>query len=259
MRLSVLSAFSAALAGAAPLAAQQPMMAMQPPQVVTQAQGEVQVSPDRASVLVAVETRASTAAVAASENARIQTAVLAALRTKLSLGSDQLSTMGYSVNPEYDYSTRPAPGKPPRVAGYVARNTIRAELRKIEQVGPAIDAALAAGANNIQGVNFWSSTYDQSRRQALAVAINKACEDGKAMAQAAGLQLGQPLEISSHENYGGPRPMMDMARARGAAAPEQAPTPIEPGMMSVNVTAMVRWRLLSAGEGAPAAVCGTPR
>ncbi|HKG90384.1 MAG TPA: SIMPL domain-containing protein [Gemmatimonadaceae bacterium] len=261
MRLSTFSALAAAtLAGAATLRAQQPMMPMQPPpQVITQAQGEVQVTPDRASVTVAVETRGATAAAAAAENARVQTAVLAALRTKLALGNDQLSTMGYSVNPEYDYSQR-TPGKPPRIAGYVARNMVRAELRKIDQVGPAIDASLSAGANNIQGVNFWSSTYDQARRQALTNAINKACEDGAAMALAAGGLLGQALEVSSQEMYGGPRPMADMAMSRAAAAPADVPTPIEPGSMSVMVSATVRWRLLEgsgASGGAQAMRCGS--
>ena len=254
---SVRTLSAAALLAAAPLGAQM-SAPTPPPQVITQAQGEVQVTPDRASVMVAVETRGTTAAAAAAENARVQRAVLDALR-KLGLGSDQLSTAGYNVSPEYDYSTQRA-GKGPRVTGYVARNTVRAELRKIDQVGPAIDAALAAGANNIMGVSFWSSTYDQARRQALASAIAKACEDGAVMARAAGARLGRALEVSSAEMYRGPRPMQDMAMARAAAAPADVPTPIEPGEMSVTVSANVRWMLLYGSEaGAAETRCGEAR
>ena len=79
------------------------------------------------------------------------------------------------------------------------------------------------------------------------------------MGRTAGLQLGQPIEISSKEMYGGPRPMAEMAMIRAAAAPADVPTPIEPGSMSVNVTAMVRWRLLGAGEQGPLATCGASR
>src|SRR5687768_4612437 len=57
----------AALA-AAPLAAQTPQPPPPPPQIVTNGEGEAQVTPDRARVHVAVETRGKTAAEAAAEN-----------------------------------------------------------------------------------------------------------------------------------------------------------------------------------------------
>jgi uncharacterized protein YggE len=71
-----LAAFAAL---AAPLGAQAPVPAP-PPQIVTNGEGEAQVTPDRARVHLAVETRGKTAAEAAAENARVQTAVIARLR-----------------------------------------------------------------------------------------------------------------------------------------------------------------------------------
>ena len=59
------------------------------PSLVTSGQGEAKVTPDRVSVLVNVQTRATTAAAAAATNAQRTKAVLDALG-RLGLPKDQL-------------------------------------------------------------------------------------------------------------------------------------------------------------------------
>src|SRR5258708_463974 len=66
------------------------------PALVTSGQGEAKVTPDRASVLVNVQTRGTTAAAAAAENAQRTRAVMDAVM-KLGIPKDQLSTEGYTV------------------------------------------------------------------------------------------------------------------------------------------------------------------
>src|SRR5881398_606949 len=61
------------------------------PALVTSGQGEAKVAPDRASLLVNVQTRGATAAAAAAENAQKSRAVLDAL-AKLGLPREQLGT-----------------------------------------------------------------------------------------------------------------------------------------------------------------------
>src|SRR5690348_5615486 len=87
--------------------------------IATSGTGEAKATPDRAAVMVNVQTRATTAAAAASENARRTAAVLDALG-KLGLPKSQLTTEGYSVNPEMVYGSSQAP----RVTGYVVTNTV---------------------------------------------------------------------------------------------------------------------------------------
>src|SRR5687768_12182026 len=159
---------------AAPLAAQQQPATPPVPQIITNGEGEAQVTPDRARVHIAVETRGATAGAAASENARIQRAVLDRLRA-LGLPAERLTTMGYSVHPEYSQRDRQGnPVQEPRVTGYVARNTIRADVHNMAQVGTVIDAALAAGANRLGGLDMYSSREDDVRREALANAVRAA-------------------------------------------------------------------------------------
>lgn len=236
LALAALSTAGSALA--AQISAPQP-----PPQIVTSGEGEAQVAPDRARINVAVETRGATAAAAANENARIQRAVVERLKA-LGIPAERISTIGYSVQPEYNYDQQ---GRtPPRVSGYVARNTVRADVWRIDQVAPVIDAALAAGANSIGGLDFYSSREDAVRREALANAVRQARADAETMAVAAGGRLGPLIELSAGGFFRPPppRPMMEM---RASAAMQAADTPIEPGEQTIRTNVTARWQFVQGG------------
>ena len=205
------------------------------PSLVTSGQGEAKVTPDRVSVLVNIQTRATTAVAAAATNAQRTRAVLDALG-RLGLPKDQLSTEGYSAYPEMTYDRD---GGTPRVTGYVVTNSVRAESKRIDQAGAIIDAALGAGANLINSLSFYATSIDEPRRQAISLAVASARADAEAMAQAAGGRLGALLELSTQGPTVPPRPMFDVA-ARGKMAMAE-PTPINPGQQTVNVFVTARW------------------
>lgn len=245
MRLTIkgaaLSLFCAAISPVAfPSSASAQSAAMSfPPSIVTSGSGEAKVTPDRAAVMVNVQTRASTAAAAASENAQRTTAVLDALG-KLGLPKSQLSTEGYTVYPETQYDQN---GRTSRVTGYVVTNTVRAETHRPEQAGAIVDAALGAGANMINGLSFYASSIDAPRREAIAAAVTNARADAEAMARAAGGTLGAVIELSTQGPTVPPRPMYDMgmmARKEAAAAP----TPVNPGEQTVSVYVNARWEFV---------------
>lgn len=208
------------------------------PQVVTTAIGEATVTPDRATIVFAVETRAATAAAAAAANAKRQRAVIDAIRAK-EVAADAITTAGYSVGTDdrYDSGQR-------KVVGYIARNSVLVDIEKIEQIGSFIDAALGAGANIVSALRFYSSKFEEARRSALEQAVVKARADAEVMAKAAGGSLGGALEVITNE-AGIPRPMYEVAmmQARGASAPE---TPIAVGEQKVTVNVTVRWQFLTA-------------
>ena len=206
------------------------------PQIAVTGRGEVKVSPDRATIQISVQTRATTAAAAATENANKQQSVLSALKA-LGFGNDQLSTINYNVYPEQRFD----PGKDPLVIGYNVTNTILVDVRKLNQVGPAIDAALSHGANMINSLQFYASNTETARRNAIASAIEKARLDADAAARAAGGSLGGLIEI----NVGAyspppPRPLM-MARVAVAQADN---TPINPGEETLSVEVSTRWKFV---------------
>lgn len=207
------------------------------PQISVTGRGEIKVSPDRATIQISVQTRAATAAAAAAENATKQQSVMTALRA-LGLGNDQLSTINYNVYPEQRYEQ----GKEPVTVAYNVTNTILVDVRKLNQVGPVIDAALAHGANMITSLQFYASNTEAARRSAIGIAIEKARADAEAAARAARGSLGTLLGIDI-VGYSPPppRPMMVKQMAGGAA---QADTPINPGEETLSVEVNTRWRFL---------------
>lgn len=235
--VGALALVAVTMLGVSSLDAQMPGNMPQPvPQIVTTGQGESRIAPDRARIEISVQTRALTAAAAGSENARKQQAVLDALK-KLGFGSDQLSTVNYSLYPEMQYDKD---GRTSRVVGYTAMNTVRVEVRDLALVGKAIDASLTAGANVISSLTFYASNTDSARREALATAVSRARADADVLAKAAGGSVGQLMEISTGE-VRLPMPM-NKVMIRGNIAGQMAEaTPIDPAEQTISAFVSARW------------------
>lgn len=242
MRIHALS--MAAMVAAFPLGAQEPTVPAQTvmvPSIVTTAQGEARVTPDRATIVMGVETRAATSQAAGAENARRQTAVIDTLK-KLGIAAERIRSADYTVYPERVWDNE---GRQSRITGYVARNTVEVRLDDLARVGPAIDAALARGANTIHSLQFESSKADSARREALAEAVRQARADADAMAAAVGRCIYDVIELSTSEMM---RPVVMEMAAAGRAAQDVASTPIEPGEQTITVTVHGRWRLQASGR-----------
>ncbi len=224
----------AVLAAAHPIEAQVTTTPI--PQISIQARGEVQVAPDRARVQVGVETQAKTAALAAAENSKKQTAVLAAIRA-LGIPSSSISTLNFSVSPvqRYDEKERKV-----IVDGYTVSNIVQVETDKLEQTGGIIDAALTNGSNRIAGLDFMVKDASKARDAALTLAVESARRQADVAAKAAGGRILDLIELSVNDfERPEPRPTMMVSRAMASDA---APTPISEGTSTVAVTVMTRWR-----------------
>lgn len=208
----------------------------QTPRIITSGEGEARLTPDRATVLIGVQTRGTTAATAAADNARRQKAILDTLKA-MGLSPDQLATQNYSVYPEMRYEPSGGAG---RVVGYNVSNVVRVELRKIDQVGQVIDASLAKGANQINSISFSSSAADEARRTAMSDAVRDARADAETLARAAGGTLGQIIELTS--TAPSVRPMYAEVAMRSVA--KDAQTPIEPGEQTISATVSVIWQFI---------------
>ena len=209
------------------------------PQIVTTGQGEVRVAPDRATISIGVQTRASTAAAASASNARKQASVISAIRGQ-GVPASQISTAGFTVQPEMRYDR---PGTPPVVTGYLVTNAVMVELQRTDIVGTVIDASLAAGANQVNGLTFSISDADSARRIALGLAVNRAKGDAEAAARAAGGSLGTLIEMTASE-FESPIYRTSAMAVRMSEAPVN--TQIEAGLQPVRATVTARWQFIPA-------------
>src|SRR5687768_11834604 len=131
-RIAIAALFAVTFVAAAPVNAQQVTTSPQRsgvPEVETVGTGQRRVAPDRATVTLFVESKAATAAAAAAQNARDVQRVRDTLRVA---GLDSaVATASYHVGPNFEPDTI---GRAPRRTGYVARTSLRVQLRRLDHV-----------------------------------------------------------------------------------------------------------------------------
>jgi uncharacterized protein YggE len=236
MRLSVSSAFAGVVLLVASQAdAQTGTRPDAVPEVNAVGRGEIRVTPDRATVLISIETHASSAASASSANSEITGSTIKAVKAATS-PQDLVTTQSYSVTPDYQK------GKP---SGFGARNTIRVELRDIARLGPVIDAALSSGATQVSQVQFSSSAAADTRRKAMKLAVAEARLDAESLAEAAGGTVGRLLSISSSSAGGVSNSQFEQFVATGmVTASGYSPPPMIPNDLSITAVASTRWEFV---------------
>lgn len=201
---------------------------------------EVEVEPDRARVLFAVESRDETAQGASRRNAEEMDAVLGALR-ETEMPGLELETRGYSLRPEY---RRPDSGDTPELDGFRASNTVEATISDPESVGALIDAAIGAGANRVTALSFLVSDSEEARLEALRGAVEAARRDAEAIAGALGMTLGEALEVTG----GADNPGSPISVRMEALGSQGGPTPVEPGSQTIRASVTIRYALREASR-----------
>jgi uncharacterized protein YggE len=199
--------------------------------VIVSGDSLVQARPDTATISIAVVTQAQTALAAQQENARRSEAMVRALKSAAGAGAE-VETSGYSLQPQYNYREN----LPPLIRGYDARNTVTVTLGDLSKVGPVIDAASVAGANNIDNLSFTLRRDEPARDQALAAATREALRKAQVMAVALGGRVGRIVEVQE-ANIGRPVPIYDMreqARGMMAKTMEAQATPVEIGTLDIR-------------------------
>ena len=209
------------------------------PELSATGRGETRLAPDYAYVTIGVTTQAQNAVDAASENARRFNSVLGALRS-FGLTERQLLTSRYNLTQVYEYPQN-APAKP---NGFMARSTIRAEVRRLEDLGKLVDASISSGATEVSGVQFLASSTDDARRSAMTDAVRQARADADAMARVAGGTLGRLISLNSSFSQPFSTSRGDTQLMMSPAATRNAPTNIVPGELIVTAQVSGRWEFV---------------
>jgi uncharacterized protein YggE len=221
------------LTAASPLAIAQPPLPRPPPPATLQVTGEARVSqaPDRVYIDLGVTTQAQRSEAATAQNAARISAVVAAVKRAAGPGA-QLTTTEYSVTPSYHY---PHDGGTPTIVGYTASNVVRVRLDDLTRIGRVIDAATAAGSNNVRDIRFTLRNEEAARTEALRRAALNARQDAQALLGALDLRMVRIRSVSEQSPGIGPVPIYPRAMAMRLAAPAPT-TPVEPGTIDVSAT-----------------------
>jgi len=194
--------------------------------IVTVGDAVVRRAPDRAFVMVSVETRAKSPREAQRLNAEAMTAVQQRL-AQLRLSKEAIRTTGYDLQQEFDFvQGRRIPRE------FVARNVIEARLDDLARTGEIVDAVVQSGATTVSGIRFDLQDRDGAEREALRLAVADARARADAAASGAGRAIDRVLKIedSRDASIGPPRPLITMSRAAEGAVQ----TPVEPGLIEIH-------------------------
>ncbi|HET7192559.1 MAG TPA: SIMPL domain-containing protein [Pseudolabrys sp.] len=197
--------------------------------VTVTGEATIAVAPDTAMMRIGVSSQDKTAREASEANARQMTAVLNAIKNA-GVGDRDIQTSRLSLQPQYD----PNKGGTARLTGFQASNQVTVRIRDIDKLPNVLDRAIAAGANEMSGIEFvvseQSKLLDQARDDAIADARRKA----ELYAKAAGAKLGHVVSITEEGSAPPPRPMQAM---RAGAVP------IAPGEQTLRAMVTVSYEL----------------
>lgn len=211
----------------------------QPPRIIVTGEGEAAVAPDMAILTLTVMRDAETAREALDENNTAMAAVVAAMR-EAGIESRDLQTSGLQINPRYVYPQAPQEGEPqqPRIVAYEVSNTLTVRVRDIAAVGAIVDQSVTLGVNQGGSISFTNDDPAQATTEARKRAVEDATARARTLAEAAGVTLGQIVEISEQAFVQPPIPVVASRAFRMEAAADAVP--VEAGentyRVQVNVT-----------------------
>ncbi|MGH3038134.1 MAG: SIMPL domain-containing protein [Gaiellaceae bacterium] len=204
--------------------------ALAPAGITVVGTGSVTVAPDTAEWSFGVQTSADTAEAALGANSEAIDRVIAALKDA-GIARDDLQTEQVSVYPRTSDDGL-------SIVGYDASNTVSATIRELGRAGGIVDAAVAAGANQVYGPSLTVSDSDAQYRAAVDEAFDDARRRAEAIAEKAGVTLGAPLAIVEGAG-GGAMPHSAETLSDEAAAD----VPVEPGTQDVGASLTVTFAI----------------
>lgn len=205
------------------------------PTIEVSATASVSKEPDQAVIRLSVETFAKTAIEATQENAR-KMQVLPTRLKKFGVEATQIRTTHFQVDPQYEY--KDGRQKDPRPIGYRVHNTVEVDILDIAKVGQIIDEAIETGTNRVMGLEFQVSDSESAYQQALVQAMKNAKKQAEAIAEGAGVTLGDLLWVNTSGRS--PMPVYKSVRAEAMMA---ADTPISGGSLDISAQVRVRYRI----------------
>lgn len=220
---------------------QNPVLASNSNEKIIRVTGEavLTAAPDQGTIILAVETRNVNARTAVEENAKLTSAVISALKN-MGLNDEQIKTGTYNLYSYNEYI--PEKAREEQQVQYRATNTLQITISDLDKVGNVIDAAIKAGANRVQSVQFELKDAEAVKLEALQKATIQARAKAEAMAKGAGVSI-TGIKTISEDSYGytpyRASYQRDMIMADAA---ESAPsTPIVTGDVEVYARVIVEY------------------
>ena len=223
------------LASCAPAAAPAAAAETQPSRSMSvSGTGRVSLVPDIATINVGVHTEADNVKDALDENTAQANAISRTLQD-LGVAEKDVQTSNFNVYPadRYDPMTGQIQSR-----YFVVDNTVTVIVRDLSTLGDVLTAVVDVGANNIYGITFDVEDRDAAVAEASQLAIEDARAKAQEIADAAGVELGDLLNINV---YGGSTPIT-YYDAKGGAYSESS-VPVSAGTLTISMECNLTYEL----------------
>jgi uncharacterized protein YggE len=198
--------------------------------------GEVALKPDIAYITIGVHTEKNTATEAMAQNNTDTQAVVNALKAGKVADAD-LQTNNFNIYA----NNRVDPQGQPIGTTYSVDNTVYVKVRDLAKLGDLLDAAVKAGANNINSIQFDVVDKTKATTDARAAAVKAAKAQADELAAAAGVSLGSIQSISYYDSV--PGPFYENKGMGGATDMAAVAAPINPGTLKVSVNVTLTYEI----------------
>jgi uncharacterized protein YggE len=199
--------------------------------------GQISLKPDIAYIYVGVHTEKPSAAESVAENNANTQKLIDALKAA-GVDASDIQTTNFSIWQNTQYGPDGKPGG----TNYAVDNTVYLTVRKLSQLGDLLDAAVKAGANNINSIQFDVADKTKALSDARAEAVKTAKTQAAELAEAAGVALGEIQSIQYFD--ASPSPIFQgKGMGGGGAASADIAVPINPGQMQITVTVTIAYEI----------------
>ncbi len=208
----------------------------QPRTINVTGNAQVILSPDIAYISIGVHTEAQTAKDAVANSNTQTQAVIDAIKSQGVDGKD-IQTTNFSVYQQ----TKTGPNGENQGTYFSTDNTVYVTMRDLTKIGSILDAAIAAGANNIYGITFDVQNKDAATQTGRDQAMADAQAQAEQLAKASGASLGPVQSITYYGNS--PTPIYYDNKAMAAGVGGGGSVPISSGQLTLTVSVNVVYEL----------------
>ncbi len=207
------------------------------PTVTVAADHGVKVVPDTAEIRFGVMSQAAEAPKAQEENTRIVDKLMEALK-EAGVDEKDIRTTGYDMYPRYSSNGQ-------TITGYYVTTNLSVSNQALEKTGELLNVCVGAGVNQINGIYYTYSGYNEAYAEALGNAVKAAAVKAEAIAAAAGKSLGEIVAIQEGYQNTSMRASYQSVNAEAMMAKASASdaVAIMPGEVDVSAQVTVTYRL----------------
>ncbi len=210
------------------------------------AEGKVLAKPDIAKITFYVINQGEKAETVQKENnERMQEAVT--FVKNQGVEDDDIRTVRYNLNPEYDYTwckkpgEKPYPSCPPKIIGYKLDQGVEVKIRDFDKIDTIVGGLSEKGVNQISNVSFVIDDTENYKNEARILALDKVEKRAKLLAQKSSIKLGKIIDISEGQGIYPVYRAATMEAVPGSS--DEITAPIEPGTEEITVTLTVTYKL----------------